>query len=137
MPGLPVSASDEWKVVQLFGLPKQRLVREWKDYRWIGCTATLQKSYLRMLVSRLRILAPPPSHELIRVLGFRPGRCCTEIVEAVQTLLHEADQYGSPIYVGVADVETAFDLVSHEVVASALDWSAPPAVHLCLPPGTI
>eukprot|EP00969_Alexandrium_andersonii_P231239 10212799-Alexandrium_andersonii.AAC.1 len=74
-----------------------------------------------MLITRARQLHPPPEHPLLRVLGFRPKMSCCMVTSVVQELLYHGEQYGTPVYIGVADVKTAFDVVSHDLLQRAME----------------
>eukprot|EP00974_Lingulodinium_polyedra_P121548 11179416-Lingulodinium_polyedra.AAC.1 len=79
-----------------------------------------------MIIARARELSPPPQHAWLRVLGFRPGHSCCAITDAVQEVLFHSEQYGAPIFFGVGDVLTAFDAISHQTVADALEFAGFP-----------
>eukprot|EP00969_Alexandrium_andersonii_P255827 11309197-Alexandrium_andersonii.AAC.1 len=55
---------------------------------------------------------------------------CCMITSVVQELLYHGEQYGTPVYVGVADVKTAFNVASHDLLQRAM-------VHAQLPPPLI
>ena len=120
MAGIRQVPAAAWSRIVLYGLPKEKQVALWSDYRWIGCSPSLQKAYLRLIMTRANELCPPPQHELLRLYGFRPKRSCPQITGTVQQAVFQAAQYGDPIHVATADILTAFDAISHELVLVAL-----------------
>ena len=43
--GLQQLPPAAWRLIVLFGLPKEKEVSYWQDFRWISCCPSLQKGF--------------------------------------------------------------------------------------------
>eukprot|EP00974_Lingulodinium_polyedra_P012995 1261396-Lingulodinium_polyedra.AAC.1 len=75
--------SQAWSSVVLRAIPNEKELLLWAGYRWNGCCPSLQRGYLRMVVRKMAAEVPPHCAELVRILGFRPGRVCPGINSVV------------------------------------------------------
>ena len=109
--------NDDWRTIDLTGIPKLRRPMCIGDFRFIAKTPTLQKWYLKCILHvAMQSLPPSPLH----VYGFRRG-CCTGLVtELLRQSLHLAAQWAKPVYLMSLDIATAFDDMRHGQMAKSL-----------------
>ena len=111
------SVNDDWRTIDLTGIPKLRAPSSISDFRFIAKTPTFQKWYLKCVLAMVaRSLRPSHLH----VYGFRSGSCTGLVTELIRQALHLAVQWGKPVYVMSLDIATAFDDMLHGKIAEAL-----------------
>ena len=109
--------SPFWRLLDFLGIPKVTNVRAFTDLRWICKAASLQKWYIRSLRPLLRQQLRPSS---VHSYGFKPACRTNHLTALVRQLLHIAASWGVGLLVALQDVETAFDTMAHEHIATSM-----------------
>ena len=109
--------SPHWKILEFFGIPKEKGARQFKHLRWLGKSPVLQKWFVRSLQPALtRQLRPTRVH----AYGFKAGRKVTDITALVRQILHLSREWGLQVHMSFQDVRTAFDEMQHAEISKAL-----------------
>eukprot|EP00959_Pyramimonas_sp_CCMP1952_P272876 5704326-Pyramimonas_sp.AAC.1 len=112
-----------WKFMEYTGIPKPgetQQIPSLDKLRWISKIPCGQKWYQRaikhVLVSEIR-----PTH--VWSFGFQKHKATTDITGLLRQLFWNADTYsGMSLFICCLDVRTAFDCMTHDLVARALEW---------------
>ena len=114
-----------WKEFILIGIPKKFAPQSNLD-KWRGialCSAVLKWYEIAAWILLDRHLRPLPDW----IVGFRPGRQVLDITAGLATALSKAHEWHQPLVIMSSDVAAAFDIVSPELLAEALDKRGAPA----------
>jgi hypothetical protein len=117
----PVAA---WAKVFVRLIPKVNGAVDLASWRPIAVTQVLQKLFL---ATCSRLLADHSRPVSAGQLGFQAGRQTMEVSEAIRVSFQKAKEWGLDMTVLKLDVHRAFDSMSHELIAGALnDAQCPP-----------
>lgn len=124
----------DWRWVKLMLLTKQRVPKQWDQYRGICLLNVLSKLCMggAMEIARRwtqEVLGPRWNEPML--FGFERGFQCEDVLGILQGLVDEAVEWGEarPLVAINTDVKQAFDFVRPEVVARCMRyWAFPPKV---------
>ena len=69
--------SPHWRIIEFVGVPKEKFIQRFTQFRWIGVTATLQKWYMRTLRPSI---AEEGRASSVNTYAFKRGKCVEDVV---------------------------------------------------------
>ena len=82
------------------------------NYRGISMLSIVEKSFARVILKRLQVLADQIYPE--EQCGFHPKRSTVEMIFSLRQLQEKCREQQQPLYIAFVDLTKAFDLVSRD-----------------------
>lgn len=111
----------DWKHSITILIHKKGDKKNLKNYRPISLLSTLYKLFTRIISNRLELILN--NEQPIEQAGFRKNYRTTDHIQTLTMLIEKCKEYNIPLYLGILDMEKAFDSVQFRGILKALENS--------------